>query len=77
MAKELLTDEIISEIVEKIAQQVSPALAQRLGLDYHCTGTRFGCGEYSCISSTHSCKGDFDCHGKFSNSYFLPTYMSR
>lgn len=33
---------------------------------YHCTGSKFGCGEYKCPSDyNHSCKDVFDCSIRF------------
>lgn len=76
MAKDVNAEDLADQIAELVSERLAPMVAGRLGLDYHCTGSRFGCGEYSCISAVHSCKGDFDCHGKFSNSYLRPDVTS-
>jgi len=61
-------DAEINEIVQRVVERLASGLSARSrGLDYHCTGSVFKCGEYDCSSAVHSCKDVYECNIKFTS----------
>lgn len=60
-------------LTQKIHELMVGSLARSLedenisaNVAYHCTGSKFGCGDYRCPSNyNHSCRDIFDCTIKF------------
>ncbi|MFX4261569.1 hypothetical protein ACOBQJ_05140 [Pelotomaculum propionicicum] len=74
---EVATEEL-QKVVEFLTQKIhelvtGPSMSRALedekisaNVAYHCTGSKFGCGEYKCPSDyNHSCKDVFDCSIRF------------
>lgn len=74
---EVATEElqkVVDFLTQKIHELVTGSSMMRAMEDenlsdnaaYHCTGSKFGCGDYQCPSNyNHSCKDVFDCSIRF------------